>query len=166
MLWIGGIGPIWVARNQPVTGKPLQRLNYAYAPVHQIHVSPLEARQLGAPHHSEEGQVIKVTTMAGGRGVHKPVDRLDVPHLHLCAQLVLAWRHPAQAMLAQTTNDIPRAVSVDRAAILLGIVRSLVWELVRDGKLRSVRAGHRRVVPLSAIDEFLTGDTTEAHVQA
>ena len=63
-------------------------------------------------------------------------------------------------------NDALKAVSVTDAAVLIGIGRSLAWELVREGKLRSVRAGHRRVVPLTAIDEFLAGDTTNASSQA
>ena len=48
-----------------------------------------------------------------------------------------------------------RAVSVLEAAIRLGIGKSLAWELVWSGRLRTVRLGHRRVVPVSAIDEIL-----------
>ena len=59
-----------------------------------------------------------------------------------------------------------RAVSVEEAAIQLGVGRSLAWSLVKDGKLRSVKAGHRVLVPLTAIDEFLAGESTEATPQA
>ena len=50
------------------------------------------------------------------------------------------------------------AVSVEEAAIRLGIGRSMAWKLVNENKLRSVRAGHRRLVPVSAIEDFLTID--------
>ena len=59
-----------------------------------------------------------------------------------------------------------RAVSVEEAAIQLGVGRSLAWSLVREGKLRSVRAGHRVLVPLSALDEFLAGEHHEAESEA
>ena len=56
-----------------------------------------------------------------------------------------------------SVKDGPRAISVDRAAVVIGIGRSLAWTLVRQGKLRSVRAGYRVLVPLDAIDQFLAG---------
>ena len=49
------------------------------------------------------------------------------------------------------------AMSVEQAAVRLGIGRSLAYELVRDGKLRTVRAGHRILVPISSLEEFLSG---------
>ena len=64
--------------------------------------------------------------------------------------------------MALSTQDGRRAVSVDQAALFLGVGRSLAWSLVREGKLRSVRAGHRVLVPLSAIDEFLAADSAAA----
>ena len=65
-----------------------------------------------------------------------------------------------------TTQDGRRAVSVEQAALFLGVGRSLAWQLVRDGKLRSVRAANRVLVPLSAIDEFLSGESTEPAARA
>jgi len=65
-----------------------------------------------------------------------------------------------------TTQDGRRAVSVEQAALFLGVGRSLAWQLVRDGKLRSVRAANRVLVPLSAIDDFLSGESTEAAARA
>lgn len=58
-----------------------------------------------------------------------------------------------------------RAISVEEAAIQLGVGRSLAWSLVREGKLRSVRAGHRVLVPLTAIDEFLASVPYESNPQ-
>jgi excisionase family DNA binding protein len=48
------------------------------------------------------------------------------------------------------------AFSVEEAAVKLGISRSLAWRMVREGALRSIRAGHRVIVPTSAVDEFLS----------
>lgn len=57
---------------------------------------------------------------------------------------------------------VRRAISVDEAAIQLGIGRSLAYELIREGRLRSVRAGNRILVPISALEEFLSGQTPES----
>ena len=50
------------------------------------------------------------------------------------------------------------AVSVEAAAVLLSVSRSMAWRMVNSGELRSVRAGKRVLVPMSAINEFL-GDS-------
>jgi excisionase family DNA binding protein len=47
------------------------------------------------------------------------------------------------------------AVSVEAAAVLLSVSRSMAWRMVNSGELRSVRAGKRVLVPMSAINEFL-----------
>ena len=47
------------------------------------------------------------------------------------------------------------AVSVEAAAVLLSVSRSMAWRMVNSGELRSVRAGKRGLVPMSAINEFL-----------
>ena len=40
------------------------------------------------------------------------------------------------------------AISVESAARMLNISRSLAWNLVWEGKLRSVKLGRRRLVPI------------------
>lgn len=44
---------------------------------------------------------------------------------------------------------------VDEAAIALRLSRSLIYELIRSGRLRSVKQGRRRLVPVSALDEYV-----------
>ena len=57
-----------------------------------------------------------------------------------------------------------RAISLEQAAVRLGIGRSLAYELVREGTLRTVRAGHRILVPIAALDEFLSAPAkSEVH---
>jgi excisionase family DNA binding protein len=49
----------------------------------------------------------------------------------------------------------PLAVGVEHAAIMLGISRSKAWAIVKTGELRSVRAGDRVLIPITAIHTFL-----------
>lgn len=58
----------------------------------------------------------------------------------------------------QSGISSPLAVNVATAAKLLGIGRSLAWVMVRRGELRSVRAGHRTLIPMTAIQQLLAGD--------
>ena len=49
----------------------------------------------------------------------------------------------------------PRAVTVEQAAKMLSVGRSLMWARVYDGTIRTIRLGHRVLVPVSAIDDLL-----------
>jgi excisionase family DNA binding protein len=51
--------------------------------------------------------------------------------------------------------DEPLALSVEEAARLLGVSRTLAYESVARGELPSVRLGKRIVVPRRALDELL-----------
>jgi excisionase family DNA binding protein len=55
-----------------------------------------------------------------------------------------------------------RSVRPAEAAELLGVCRDTVYVLMRSGQLRSVKAGRARLIPLSAIDEFLAGEEVAA----
>jgi excisionase family DNA binding protein len=44
---------------------------------------------------------------------------------------------------------------VDRASMILGIGRSKTFQLLREGRLRSVKVDGKRLVPQRAIEEFL-----------
>ena len=48
------------------------------------------------------------------------------------------------------------ALSVEEAAGRLGVSRSLIWKMVNQGTIRTVRAGHRVLVPVIAVEEFLS----------
>ncbi|MFD6753881.1 helix-turn-helix domain-containing protein [Micromonospora gifhornensis] len=52
----------------------------------------------------------------------------------------------------------PRSVRPAEAATLLGVCRDTVYVLMRSGRLRSIKAGRARLIPLAAIDEFLSAD--------
>jgi excisionase family DNA binding protein len=48
-----------------------------------------------------------------------------------------------------------RLLTPEEAAQALGIGRTLVYELIGSGRLRSVRIGACRRVPVTAVDEFV-----------
>ncbi|MEV6375462.1 helix-turn-helix domain-containing protein [Micromonospora musae] len=56
----------------------------------------------------------------------------------------------------------PRVLRVEEAARALGIGRSLAYDLIRSGRLRSFKVGSRRLIPASAIDEAIAILTEEA----
>lgn len=47
------------------------------------------------------------------------------------------------------------AVSPDEAALMVGLSRSRIYQLIGSGELRSIKVGRRRLVPMSAISELL-----------
>ena len=58
---------------------------------------------------------------------------------------------------AMTISEQQRVtLSVEEAAERLGVSRSLIWKMVNQGTIRTVRAGHRVLVPVSAVEEFLS----------
>ncbi|KAB1940605.1 helix-turn-helix domain-containing protein [Micromonospora sp. ALFpr18c] len=60
------------------------------------------------------------------------------------------------------TPITPRVLRVEQAAQALGIGRSLVYDLIRSGRLRSFKVGSRRLIPATAIDDVITTLTEEA----
>lgn len=60
-------------------------------------------------------------------------------------------------------HDVPAVLyRVDEAAEALRLSRSLVYELIRSGRLRTVKQGRRRLVPVQALEEYVNSlqDTT------
>ena len=46
-------------------------------------------------------------------------------------------------------------LSVDEAADVLGFKRSLLYEKLMSGEVQSVKVGRRRLVPVSAVQEYV-----------
>ena len=72
-------------------------------------------------------------------------------------------------MTSDCSNAAPQALpssdgcltlTVDEAAAMLGISRGLAYELVRQGRLPSVRLGRRILVPRAALVAFLDQQAT------
>ena len=55
-------------------------------------------------------------------------------------------------------HDVDKMVySPKEAGIALGLSKGTLSELLRSGKLPSVRAGKRYLIPRSALEEFING---------
>ena len=60
-------------------------------------------------------------------------------------------------MSAQSIRpDVPALMyRVDEAASALRLSRTAIYELIRSGRLRSVKCGRRRLIPVAALGEYL-----------
>ncbi|WP_062346991.1 helix-turn-helix domain-containing protein [Herbidospora yilanensis] len=56
-----------------------------------------------------------------------------------------------------TTANLPqrRLYRVHEAMVLLSMSRSVIYELLRSGRLRSVHQGRTRLIPASAIADYI-----------
>jgi excisionase family DNA binding protein len=54
-------------------------------------------------------------------------------------------------------NALPRLLSIRQAARVLGVCRTVVYELIRDGELKSIKIGRRRLISSDAVDAFIAG---------
>jgi excisionase family DNA binding protein len=55
----------------------------------------------------------------------------------------------------ETSAVPPVLYRVDEAADALRLSRSVVYELIRSGQLRTVKVGRRRLVPVPALAEYV-----------
>ena len=55
----------------------------------------------------------------------------------------------------QPTAEVPRTLSVDQAAKVLGVSRGTCYELVNSGRLHSIQIGRRRLIPRAAVLNFV-----------
>jgi excisionase family DNA binding protein len=79
----------------------------------------------------------------------------------MSARLDAAVSELVAAIRAELTGAAPdglRAYSVQEAADILGISRAGCYRLIQSGQMRSRRVGSRRLVPTSAIRDFLDGN--------
>ena len=52
----------------------------------------------------------------------------------------------------------PAALSPDLAAAYLGLGRTTTYRLIKEGRLRSIKVGRRRLVPAEEITRFLADE--------
>ncbi len=53
---------------------------------------------------------------------------------------------------------VPLAVSPRHAARYLGVGHDAIYQLLNQGRIRSVRLGRRRLIPMSELQRFLTAE--------
>lgn len=56
------------------------------------------------------------------------------------------------------TALVPLAVSPRHAARYLGVGHDAIYQLLNQGRIRSVRLGRRRLIPMSELQRFLTAE--------
>lgn len=78
-------------------------------------------------------------------------DRLAVA----LTELVEALREEVRAEAEASPRAPDRLLSVDEAAAMLGIGRSVTYGAIGARTLRSVKVGRRRLVPADAVREFI-----------
>jgi excisionase family DNA binding protein len=74
----------------------------------------------------------------------------------IAAELAAAIVDMVRAELAAEAGAPDRLLSVEAAAEALSIGRTMAWGEIQAGRLRSVKVGRRRLVPSSAIAEYVT----------
>ena len=52
-------------------------------------------------------------------------------------------------------DQLPLILSVDELTKILGIGRNTAYDLIRCGRIRSVRIGHKMKIPKDSLLEFL-----------
>ncbi len=50
-----------------------------------------------------------------------------------------------------------RALSIPEAARTCGLSRATLYRLLKDGRLKTIKVGARRLVPVGALDALLSG---------
>lgn len=58
-----------------------------------------------------------------------------------------------------TNYEIPSVISVDTLTEILHIGRNSAYELVRAGRIRSIRIGKQIRIPREAVLQFLAGES-------
>jgi excisionase family DNA binding protein len=53
---------------------------------------------------------------------------------------------------------IPLAVSPRKAALCLDVGHDAIYQLLNEGRLRSVKLGRRRLIPVSELERFLADE--------
>jgi excisionase family DNA binding protein len=55
----------------------------------------------------------------------------------------------------RATQNLPRLLAVKQAIYELGIGRTAIYELIDSGKLKTVKIGRRRLVPIESIEKLI-----------
>jgi len=64
-------------------------------------------------------------------------------------------------MITETMQTVD-AVSVDEVARRLGVGRTLLYHMIRQGKIRAVKLNSRTIIPVSEINRILNSDDAHA----
>jgi excisionase family DNA binding protein len=74
---------------------------------------------------------------------------------HAVSELVEALREELRTEAEVGPRALDRLLSIDEAATTLGIGRTATYGELQAGRLRSVKVGRRRLVPASAVSQYI-----------
>lgn len=74
-------------------------------------------------------------------------------------QLMAALATDSLGAEAQLRTPPVQLLAVAEAAARLGVGRTTVYELITAGEIRSVKVGRRRLIPATALNEYVTERT-------
>ena len=57
-----------------------------------------------------------------------------------------------------TESVSPVAYAVPEAARALSVSRDTIYQLIRSGRLRTIKVGRRRLVPAMSLDEYVVAE--------
>ncbi len=64
--------------------------------------------------------------------------------------------HPEPGVLQRRRQDLPRlSATIDDTCHITGLGRTTVYELIAEGKLKSVAIGRRRLILMQSIEALL-----------
>lgn len=63
--------------------------------------------------------------------------------------------HERNTLTQVISKKLPRLIAIKQAIYEIGIGRTTIYELIKDGKLKTVKIGRRRLVPSEAIEELI-----------
>lgn len=75
---------------------------------------------------------------------------------------MVSGMHSTAPALASATGDTAISYSVRNAAPLIGVSERRMWDLVKEGKVRSFMDGGRRLVSRRALEEYVAAKDVEA----
>ncbi|MHB8246415.1 MAG: excisionase family DNA-binding protein [Acidimicrobiales bacterium] len=90
--------------------------------------------------------------------VASPSDRMDPPGR--TTDPISSPLHAGGDTRRADARVVPLAVSPRKAAQYLDVGHDAIYQLLREGRLRSVRLGRRRLIPFSELERFLSEEMT------
>ena len=80
----------------------------------------------------------------------------------ICLRLRSYYTRPDRRATPVTSRDQQRAtLTVDEAALRLGIGRNAAYDAVKRGEIPSIRIGRRLLVPVAALERMLAGEADQ-----
>jgi excisionase family DNA binding protein len=98
-------------------------------------------------------------TICTERVADSHAQHLAVQHYDTHEAIRVSSKQQEGQQLSKTAGAMQRvAYSPTEAALVMGLSRNTIYELIGSGRLRSVKVGGRRLIPASAIMSLVEGE--------